>query len=280
MENSTKIIDYYEEATKDYEFWSKDFNMHFGLVIWNIFNREKMLRKMNLFVLENINGEETNSHYLDLGCGCGATLRQGCQTNKDSKYTGVTLSKWQIDKCKELMHNQNITNGDVIEGDYHHLPFDDENFNGAYALESLCHSNNRLKVLKEASRVLKKGSKLVVADGFIKVDSKKAGWLFKKMYKILCEGWALPNLANINEFKTQLKEAGFKIKEVKDISWQIAPSVLHAPFIVVKYLIYCLLGKAPLKKQNINNLKGSFVSLFMGLQRSKFSYYVIVAEKK
>jgi MPBQ/MSBQ methyltransferase len=209
MKNSAKIIDYYQEATKDYEFWSKDYNMYFGLAIWNVFNREKMLRKMNAFVLNNVKSEKQRPHYLDLGCGCGATMRQGCETNKNSKYTGITLSKWQIEKCKELMKKQNITNGNVIEGDYHHMSFNDNSFDGAYALEILCHSNNRLKVLQEASRVLKKGSKLLVADGFIKVNGEKAGWLFKRMYKILCEGWALPNLANVNEFKIKLKEAGF-----------------------------------------------------------------------
>ena len=28
--NKEKVIEFYNEATEDYEFWSKDFNMHFG----------------------------------------------------------------------------------------------------------------------------------------------------------------------------------------------------------------------------------------------------------
>ena len=32
LQNSNKenLIDFYNEATEDYEFWSRDFNMHFG----------------------------------------------------------------------------------------------------------------------------------------------------------------------------------------------------------------------------------------------------------
>ncbi len=281
METSKeKVIEYYEEATKDYEFWSKNYNMHFGLTRWNIFNREKMLQKMNKEVLNNANMIDNNGHFLDVGCGCGATLRQGCKLNSSSNFTGVTLSKWQVEKGMSLMNQEGINNGVLETQDYHKLNFANTSFNGAYALESICHSNNRLKVLKEVSRVLKPQSKFVIADGFIKVNPNNTNAIFKRSYKMLCNGWALPNLPNIYELNNQLGLVGFVIDEVKDISWQIAPSVFHSPMVIMKYLLFAAFGKAPLKKQNINNLKGSFVALFMGLQRSKFSYYMITCTKQ
>lgn len=253
--------------------------MHFGLATLNIFNREKMLKKMNSSILDKVNPNKVKGNFLDVGCGCGATLRQGCKINKESLYTGITLSSWQINKCNEFIKRDNINNANLVCGDYHFLPFKEEVFSGAYALESLCHSSNKEQVIKEVSRVLKKGSRFIIADGFIKGKTEKAGFIFKKMYKILCEGWALPGLANINDFERNLSENGFKIIEIDDISWKIAPSVIHAPFITLKYLMFAFIGKAPLKKQNINNLKGSFVSLFLGLHRKRFSYYRIVTEK-
>lgn len=274
-----KVLEYYQEATKDYEFWSKDYNMHFGLAKWNIFNREGMLKKMNKKVLETIVQTE-KGNYLDAGCGCGATLRQGCLSYKKAHFDGITLSPWQIAKCEEIMKKQLITNGDVTLGDYHQMPFNENNYDGGYALESICHSTNREKVLSEFHQKLKKGAKLVIADGFIKVIPKNQGKIFNSTYGMLCNGWALPDLPNIFEFTNLLGKTGFKVNNIEDLSWKIAPSVLHSPVVITKYLVYAMFGKVPLKKQNVNNLKGSFISLFMGLQRSKFSYYMITATKE
>ena len=95
----------------------------------------------------------------------------------------------------------------------------------------------------------------------------------------MCEGWAIPDFANFEEFKEMLLVNNLKINKVEDLSWKVAPSALHSPFVILHYLLFALLGKAPLKKQNINNLKGSFIGLLLGMQRKKFSYYMIKVQK-
>jgi len=48
QKEETHFIDLYNEATEDYEFWSKDFNMHFGYYIpfkTNPFKRDTMLNE-------------------------------------------------------------------------------------------------------------------------------------------------------------------------------------------------------------------------------------------
>lgn len=280
MKKYKKVIDYYNNATDDYKFWSKEYNMHFGLAIFNVFNREKMLKKMNSYVLSKAdfyNRDKTS--FIDLGCGCGGTLRQGCKEEKKKTITGVTLSDWQINKCQEICREQQIKNAVVKNEDYHNLSFEDEEFDGGYALESICHSENREQVIKEASRVLKTGSKFVICDGFMKIDTEKGSKFFKKTYSSMCEGWAIPDFANFDEFKKRLERNKFKILEVEDLSWKVAPSALHSPYVILKYLVYVLLGKAPLKEQNMNNLKGSFMGLLLGMQRSKFSYFSIKLQK-
>jgi len=127
--------------------------------------------------------------------------------------------------------------------------------------------------------VLKKGSFLVINDGFLKIKLEKASSFFKKSFSVLCKGWAIPDFANIDEFKSIIKKNKFKIIEIQDLSWKIAPSVIHSPLVIIKYLIYALFGKAPLKEQNLNNLKGSFMGLIIGIQRKKFSYYMIKVQK-
>ena len=47
------------------------------------------------------------------------------------------------------------------------LPFADASFDGAYAIESLVHMDNRPTALANIARVLRPGSKLVIADLFL-----------------------------------------------------------------------------------------------------------------
>ena len=56
-QNKIEMIDFYNEATEDYEFWSKDFNMHFGYFIpfkTNPFKRDSMLNEMNNQVVKRL----------------------------------------------------------------------------------------------------------------------------------------------------------------------------------------------------------------------------------
>ena len=53
-QNRIEMIDFYNEASEDYEFWSNDFNMHFGYFIpfkTNPFKRDSMLNQMNAKVI-------------------------------------------------------------------------------------------------------------------------------------------------------------------------------------------------------------------------------------
>ena len=55
-ESGNSIIDYYTEVGPDYEYWSKNFNMHFGYASkkWDCLSRETMLQRMNQVVLESL----------------------------------------------------------------------------------------------------------------------------------------------------------------------------------------------------------------------------------
>ena len=55
--NRIEMIDFYNEASEDYEFWSNDFNMHFGYFIpfrTNVLKRDTMLNEMNNQVLKRL----------------------------------------------------------------------------------------------------------------------------------------------------------------------------------------------------------------------------------
>ena len=280
--SGNSIIDYYTEAGPDYEYWSKNFNMHFGYASkkWDCLSREKMLQRMNEFVLNSLK-IIPGDNVLDLGCGLAATIRFGGERYPEVNFKGVTITPWQIKQSESLIAQSKLNNVSVILGDYSNLPIKSNSIDATYGLESICHAegSNKHKPLKEAYRVLRYGGRFTMVDGFLKKSEEKLSPLFKKMYRLVCDNWALPGFPNVNKVVLEMKNIGFREIEVDEISWKIAPSAVHSPFLSLIYLIKSLFKKDKLKQQNWNNLKACFTIFFLGLFRKTIGYYKITAIK-
>ncbi len=279
-----KIVQYYEEAGPDYESWSPSFNMHFGWYDFklNPLNREAMLNRMNEEVMNRLQiKNEVGSIIFDMGCGLGAVSRYIAKRKENICLHGVTIVPWQVKKAQALTEKENLAERVFIqEADYSCTPASPRSVDGAFAIESSCYANGRNKrdFIREAARILKPGKILVIADGFLKAEIK--GSFLKSIYQNLCKAWVLRELGNINDVKDCLTEEGFQDIVIEDISWRVAVSVAHVPFIVIWFLIKTMVKEGKmLSKERLNNLAGPLLTMVLGLHRKHFSYYLITATK-
>ena len=100
----------------------------------------------------------------------------------------------------------------IIRGEGESLPFVDASFGAVFIIVTLCFVDEPLKVLKEASRVLKDDGFVIL--GLILKESPWASFYKKKgeednvFYKIA-------KFYTINELKSMLKSVGLQISEVR-----------------------------------------------------------------
>ncbi|WP_405370637.1 SAM-dependent methyltransferase [Nonlabens sp. Asnod2-A12] len=278
-EKEITTVDLYDEATQDYEFWSKDFNMHFGYYSFNstsLLKRDTMLNEMNNQVLKRLHVLKGDKTMIDLGCGVGNSMRYALSRNSDLKATGVTLSKYQVDLGNQLLEPYNTS---IELQNYNNTSFDSNSFDAALAIESFCHGGHSITSLREAHRILKPGRRLVIADAFLKKNHQQLCSGGRFAYNKLCNHWDLDQLENINNYKFNLEKVGFKNIKVEDVSFRVAPSVLHVPFAIAGFVIKELFNKRTFKKESLHNLKGSFYALLSGLHMKSFGYYLITATK-
>lgn len=279
--NMSKIemTNLYNEATEDYQFWSNDYNMHFGYYLPfknSLLNRDSMLNQMNVQILKRITSTKAKNRLIDLGCGMGGTMRYALEHDKNIIAYGVTLSDFQVKEGNELLKDKN---GIILKENYNDTSFQDNTFNSAVAIESWCHSGHSKTSVKEAYRILKPNGKLVIADAFLKKESNTFCRSSYYAYNKLCNHWSLEKLETKSNMINHLKSVGFKNIKIEDASLRVAPSVLHVPFAILGFVVKKLFQFKSLKRESWHNLKGSFFAMLSGLHMKSFGYYIITATK-
>jgi ubiquinone/menaquinone biosynthesis C-methylase UbiE len=278
---SSSVIAFYEAATGDYRHWSRDLNMHLGCFHWGMspFDREAMLEEMNQEVARRLRLDpETRATLLDLGCGTGAVARSIARTYPESAITGVTITRSQIATANELNLaaglGQQIT---TQPADFTSLPFDANSVDGVWAIESACYASGPGKedLIREMARVLRPGGRFVVADCFVRNNSQPFDPFTARCYRSACRSWALEEMPALDHFTGALARNGFRDVAIEDISWQVAPSVMHAPFAVLSFVLKKFFAGERLGQHSRNNLKASLLAVLLGLNRRNFSYCLI-----
>lgn len=273
------LIDFYDEATEDYLFWSKSYNMHFGyyrLFHNNPFRRDSMLNEMNEQVYKRLRPGNGPARLADMGCGMGATMKHGLKVFPYISITGLTLSQFQFEEGNKLLEGHN---GTILKENYNAAPFADGYFDGLIAVESFCHSGHSRKTLGEAFRLLAPNGRMVIADAFLKKPVEQLSATAGFAYRKLCEGWKLDGLGDIVSTRKNLEDAGFKNILIEDISFRVAPSVMHVPFASLGFMLRKKLKGEAIRPQSLNNLKGSVYALLSGMHLRAFGYYIISCEK-
>ena len=279
------VVRYYTEAGQDYGAWSRDFNMHFGYFRrgLNPFGLEGMLEEMSRQVVRRLGlAADSVGRILDMGCGLGASVRLTAREYGQLHIDGLTLVPWQIEQAEQLTSPALLHHRVKFhQGDYTASAFPSDHFDGIYALESACHDAGFAKegFIQEAARILKPGQRLVVADGFIK-GTGPMNPLLRWCYLRVCDNWALETFAEIAVFVAVLKRNGFAEIKIEDASFRIAPSVMHIPWVTLRFLVRQLFEtRLRLNKVRWGHVVACLLSPVIGLARLRFGYYLITATK-
>lgn len=284
-----EIVDYYSEAGPDYEAWSPQYNMHFGYYArpMNPLKLEPMLVRMNAEVFRRLPGGRFDAEHaarlLDAGCGLGTPARYAAtQCFPQAHITGATLVPWQIKEARRRTNAAGLTDRvEFLRADYTALPHGDASFDAAYAIESACYAPGLDKgaLLAELQRVLKPGGRIAIADGFWKRGRPQRGYL-SRLERRICECWSFDTFADLNKFVETLADLGFTDIRCEDISWNIAPSVLHVPFVTARFLFdELILRRTRLNRQRRKNLIAPALAPILGLHMRRFGYFIVTATK-
>lgn len=105
------------------------------------------------------------SNVLEAGCGVGAQTITLAQKSPKALFTSIDISQDSIEKAKNLIEREKISNVSFQRADIFQLPFEDEQFEHVFVCFVLEHLSTPLKALQSLRRVLKKGGSITVIEG-------------------------------------------------------------------------------------------------------------------
>lgn len=122
---------------------------------------QKATERLTDLVIEN--SGLGSGRLLDIGCGVGLPAFRLAQSSP-AEIVGISNNQEQIDDANQRAADKGL--GERVRFEYADaasLPFPDGSFDVVWIFESLMHMD-RLRVLRESSRVLRPGGRIVVTD--------------------------------------------------------------------------------------------------------------------
>ncbi len=266
------IIDYYKRNEFGYKLWGK--NMHYGY--WD--KKTKTLRQatknFNSVLAQTADIKETDT-VLDCGCGVGgATIflakTYGCRAN------GITICPHQIDAAYKNAKKAGVEHlVDFYEMDYLNTEFKNKSFDVVWGLESICYADCKNKFIQESHRLLKKGGRLIIADGFASKKNYRDREI--AMMEKWLNGWFVNYLETPKNFKIFAKENGFKNIQYNNVteSVYLTSKIMH--YASYFFIVFHILDK-------IFSLKSyptdAMYHQYRALKRKLWEYGIFYAEKR
>jgi SAM-dependent methyltransferase len=216
-----------------------------------------------------------------MGSGVGATLRSIARRLPTADLHGITLVPWQVEQGRFLNQSgRQSTNINLNLGNYERTSFASASFDAIYAIESSCYGTgaNKSRLIREAHRLLRSGSRFVVADGFIGPGNFRGPQ--KSIYRTLCDCWVIDDLGDIRAFTRELGRSGFRDITVEQIQSRVTPSILHIPWVTLKFLLTSIVfGKRKMTRARWNNLLAPILLPFVSYPVGPLAYYIVSATR-
>lgn len=213
------IGDYYDHSIFDVmtELW--DGNLHYGL--WRDENDKSSFaeaaKEMTNEMIRRL-APAPGNRILDVGCGNGTPaiqLARACPV----EVVGISVSERQVARASERAREAGLADSLSFERvNAMDLPYPAKSFDGAWALESMLHMPDKVRVLSEVARVVRSGGHIAIADMVYKVPADRTADVSAQYSTVYA------SLTPLEEYRGVLEQAGLIPEDIRDVTKETFPT--------------------------------------------------------
>jgi len=213
---ASTVESFYNIATDFYEYgWGESF--HFAARYTGESFPNSVIRHEHL--LASSLGLKPGEKCYDLGCGVGGPMRNIARLSR-ANITGLTCTEYQIGKGNRYIQRDGL--GDfcnLVLGDYHDHPWEDNSFDAGYDVEASLHSDNLEKYFSEVFRTLKPGGRF---GGLAYVWSDDTDYEGNPDHKFLVDEYMIgngcPKWYKWAQWNAAIEKSGLKLVRHEDLA--------------------------------------------------------------
>ncbi|MGB8310240.1 MAG: class I SAM-dependent methyltransferase [Halobacteriota archaeon] len=211
-----QIIDYYVSGKFGLKLYSAEGFYHYGISYDGRYKKEDF--KEQARIVEKHVRDSDSKNVLELACGMGGNMAVLARRNPHVMFDGVDLA------LKPLKRFTKTPNVDFQLGDYHDLSaFKDSAYDIVFVIEALCYSTNKLQVLREVKKKLKRDGLFIVIDAYRRDRATPLSPSEKTMQKLIEMSWSLDKFEYVKDVEGYMREE-YSIAVAKDFSQCVLPS--------------------------------------------------------
>lgn len=221
--DTSTIIQYYTKSSWLYSiFHSMRGAVHMAVSSDAIFKRDDYYAQPR-YMLQHMR-DQGPEQVLEIASGKGFNTTYMARQFPDVTFTGVDLTPAHVAIASAKAHGMKLHNTIFVEGDFHALSFDDAQFDMAFVVESLCHTQDLRRSLESIYRVLKPGCTFVLFDTLkSRVDDLSDEE--RLAVRLIEYSVALTDVPSRDDFLTTAKSVGFSVDLFEDISQTTRPNL-------------------------------------------------------
>lgn len=194
---------------------------------------------------------------LDIGCGQGF-VASDLAKRYNLNIIGIDITPYMTKRAQRYSKRKGVSEKtSFLVQDYNNTTLPDNTFDYIYAVETLCHSPNLRKTLKELHRILKPGGKFISLEYTLNPSKLRGTEYEDSFYKTISKYTASPSLYlfESNSFTRIVTDSGFELVEKIDVTNNCFPSIKRLTQLAK--FPYFIIKKLHLEKKFINTWIGA-----------------------
>ncbi len=222
-------------------------------------------------IVERYIHECNAKNVLELAYGWGANSAFLAKRNPDVKFDGIDLS------LKPLKGFTTIQNLRFQNGDYHDLSaFKDDTYDIVFVVEALCHSANKLHVLQEVKKKLRKNGLFIVIDAYRTDRARPLSHSEDIMARLIEKSFTVDKFECVKDVEDCMQEE-YSIAATQDVTQFILPCMAKGKW-VWYYFSHPAIARAVNKLLPFDVVKNTIVALLIeiSIKRQIACYFVHV----
>jgi sterol 24-C-methyltransferase len=178
---------------------------------------EQSVVRHELYLAHRVNIQE-GQKVLDVGCGIGGPARSIARFT-GANITGLNINDFQLGQARRLTQEAGLGyQVNFISANFMKMPFADETFDAAYAIEATCYAPSLKDIYSEVYRVLKPGATFGLYEVIMTHRYDDNNPTHREVRHGIERGGGVAHVVTAAEAIAAFKAAGFELLSVSDMA--------------------------------------------------------------